>query len=94
MPAAGIKGRSRSRWCPTTGRRKRNLKPERLLTVEELGQILGRSPGTIQKDLRRNPDAVPPRLVLPNTRLLRWRASEVSAWLDGLARAREEAKHG
>lgn len=94
MPTAGIKGRSRSRWCPTTGSRKRFLNHERLLTVEELGQVLGRSPETIKKDLRRNLDAVPPRMVLPNTRLLRWRASEVSAWLDGLARAREGVKHG
>ena len=48
-----------------------------LLTLNELADILGRSPETIRKDIRRNPDAVPPRLKLPGTRLLRWRASDV-----------------
>ena len=52
-----------------------------LLTLDELAAILGRSPETIRKDIRRNPDAVPPRLQLPGTRLLRWRASDVDAWL-------------
>ena len=53
-----------------------------LLTLDDLAQMLGRSPGTIKKDMKRNPDAVPPRLVLPSTRLLRWRAVDVEAWLE------------
>lgn len=54
---------------------------EKLLTLEDLAEMLGRSAQTIKKDLRRNPDAVPPRLRLPGTRLLRWRATDVQAWL-------------
>jgi predicted DNA-binding transcriptional regulator AlpA len=54
---------------------------EKLLTLEDLAEMLGRSAQTIKKDLRRNPDAVPPRLQLPGTRLLRWRATNVQAWL-------------
>ena len=54
---------------------------QQLLTLDDLAQLLGRSPDTIKKDMRRNPDAVPPRLVLPQTRLLRWRASDVELWL-------------
>jgi len=54
---------------------------QKLLTLEELAQLLGRSPQTIKKDLRRNPAAVPPRLRLPHTRLLRWRAEDIAAWL-------------
>jgi predicted DNA-binding transcriptional regulator AlpA len=53
----------------------------KLLTLSELASILGRNPETIRKDLRRNPDAVPPRLQLPGTRLLRWRAIDVESWL-------------
>jgi predicted DNA-binding transcriptional regulator AlpA len=52
-----------------------------LLTLDDLAAILGRSPETIRRDLRRNPDAVPPRLQLPGARLLRWRAADVEAWL-------------
>lgn len=55
---------------------------QQLLTLDELAQMLGRSPDTIKKDMRRNPDAVPPRLVLPHTRLLRWRLCDVDAWLE------------
>lgn len=53
-----------------------------VLTLQDLSLVLGRSPETIRKDLRRNPKAVPPRLVLPNTRQLRWRLQDVWAWLD------------
>jgi len=63
-----------------------------LLNLEELARILGRSPETIRKDIRRNPDAVPPRLQLPGTRLLRWRASDVEAWL--AVNVQKEARHG
>ncbi|WP_109476677.1 helix-turn-helix domain-containing protein [Paraburkholderia sp. C35] len=52
-----------------------------LLDIHELAELLGRSPATIKKDLRRNPFAVPPRLHIPGTRLLRWRRADVEAWL-------------
>jgi len=55
--------------------------PERLLTIDDLKAILGRSVETIQKDITRRPSAVPPRVLIPGTRLLRWRASDVQAWL-------------
>ncbi|WP_232290863.1 helix-turn-helix transcriptional regulator [Polaromonas naphthalenivorans] len=53
----------------------------RLLDLEELAGLLGRSPQTIRKDLSRKPEAVPPRLQLPGTRLLRWRLVDVTDWL-------------
>ncbi|MBW4048807.1 MAG: hypothetical protein HIU89_13035 [Proteobacteria bacterium] len=57
------------------------MEVQRLLDLAELAEVLGRSPETIKKDLKRNPAAVPPRLQLPGTRLLRWRARDVDAWL-------------
>jgi len=63
-----------------------------LLTLDELATILSRSPETIRRDIRRNPNAVPPRLQLPGTRLLRWRAADVEAWLD--RHAKGGARHG
>jgi predicted DNA-binding transcriptional regulator AlpA len=62
-----------------------------LLNVEELGQILGRSPHTLKRDLRRNPGAVPPRMELPGTRLLRWRPEAVQKWLDEITLERAKA---
>jgi predicted DNA-binding transcriptional regulator AlpA len=56
-----------------------------LLDLNEIARLLGRSPHTIKSDLRRNPSAVPPRLQLPGTKLLRWRQDDVEAWLASLA---------
>lgn len=52
-----------------------------LIDINALAVLLQRSPETIRKDLARNPAAVPPRVRLPGTRLLRWRADDVDAWL-------------
>ena len=57
-------------------------KIEPVLELKGLAALMGRSPETIRKDLRRNPAAVPPRLVIAGTRLLRWRAVDVQAWLE------------
>lgn len=54
----------------------------KLLDLNELAAVLRRSPETIKRDLRRNPAAVPPRVALPGTRLLRWRAVDVQNWLE------------
>ena len=51
-----------------------NTKP--VLELGDLATLLGRSPETIRKDIHRNPAAVPPRLVIAGTRLLRWRPWE------------------
>lgn len=53
----------------------------KLLDLNELSELLGRSPETIKKDMKRNRLAVPPRLCIPGTRLLRWRQIDVDAWL-------------
>jgi predicted DNA-binding transcriptional regulator AlpA len=58
-----------------------------LLDLQALSRLLGRSPATIRRDLRRNPNAVPPHMRVPGTRLLRWRESDVVAWLDAHAPA-------
>ncbi len=61
-----------------------------LLDLNELSTLLGRSPETIKKDLKRNRLAVPPRLHIPGTRLLRWRKVDVDAWLASLVELRSE----
>jgi predicted DNA-binding transcriptional regulator AlpA len=56
-------------------------KTKPVLELKDLATLLARSPETIRKDLHRNPAAVPPRLIIAGTRLLRWRAADVHAWL-------------
>lgn len=57
------------------------MKNRQLLTLAQVASLLGRSPETVRKDLKRNPLAVPPRVVIPGTRLLRWREVDVEGWL-------------
>ncbi len=52
-----------------------------LIDIKALAALLQRSPETLRKDMTRNPAAVPPRVRLPGTRLLRWRAADVESWL-------------
>lgn len=59
-----------------------------LLDLNELSTLLGRSPETIKKYMKRNRLAVPPRLHIPGTRLLRWRKVDVDAWLASLVENR------
>jgi predicted DNA-binding transcriptional regulator AlpA len=87
VPLAGTAGRYRSPRALAT-----DLESEMdgLLSVEEVAAMLRRSPETLRKDLRRNPLAVPPRVTVPGTRLLRWRREDVTAWLA----ANVEGRHG
>ena len=64
----------------------------KLLNLNELSVLLGRSPETIKKDLTRNRLAVPPRLHIPGTRLLRWRKEDVDVWLASLVESRMEGQ--
>ena len=68
------------------------MEVQRLLELGELAKLLGRSPETVRRDMRRNPMAVPPRLYVPGTRLLRWRPCDVRAWLDECAGTRNASE--
>jgi predicted DNA-binding transcriptional regulator AlpA len=61
-----------------------------LIDLNELSALLGRSPETIKKDLKRNRLAVPPRLHIPGTRLLRWRKIDSDSWLASHVESRLE----
>lgn len=62
-----------------------------ILDLADLAAMLGRSPQTIKKDLTRNRLAVPPRLHIPGTRLLRWRQVDVDLWLASHVESRVDA---
>ena len=50
----------------------------------ELGILIGRSTKSIRLDSSRRPETLPPKFVVPGCRLLRWRTSDVRAWMDAL----------
>lgn len=56
---------------------------EKLLLIEDLADVLGLSPETIRSDVSRAPDRLPPRLIIPGRKAVRWRKADVDAWLAG-----------
>ncbi len=53
------------------------------LGIEELAKILHKTPRTVAEDVSRRPEALPPRLLIPNSRKVIWRAVDVEEWLAG-----------
>lgn len=58
-----------------------------LIGAEVLGRLLGRPAKSIRVDIHRRPETLPPRFVIPGTRKLLWRTSDVKRWMDDLAEA-------
>jgi hypothetical protein len=53
-----------------------------ILTVEQLGMLLHKSPASIRSDASRSPTSLPPLCRLPGTKRLLWRQQDVSEWLE------------
>ena len=54
------------------------------LTVEDLAALLQRSVATLKSDVSRRPHTLPPRLVVPGTKVVMWLESDVLEWLESL----------
>lgn len=54
---------------------------EKLLTVTDLAEILGRSTGTIKNQHSKNPSRLPPVCRIPGAGRLLWRREDVDRWL-------------
>lgn len=52
-----------------------------ILTVEQLGALIHKSPSSVRSDASRNPAALPPICRLPGNKRLLWRMEDVAAWL-------------
>lgn len=52
-----------------------------ILTTEQLGELIHKSPASIRSDASRNPDALPPICRLPGNKRLLWRLEDVHVWL-------------
>lgn len=58
------------------------LSAQPILTVEQLADLIHKSPTSIYSDFRRNPQSLPPAIRLPGTRRVLFRVSDVESWLD------------
>jgi len=54
-----------------------------LLSVDQLAQILHKSPASIRSDASRNPAALPPICRLPGNKRLLFRPEDVQEWIAG-----------
>ena len=51
------------------------------LDIDELAELIGKSPRTIKQKLSSDPTSVPPKMHIPGSAMLRWRKHEVDVWL-------------
>lgn len=49
--------------------------------IKEVAGILHKSVASVQKDVTRNPEALPPRLNIPGNRRVLWLKTDVIEWL-------------
>lgn len=56
---------------------------DQILTVEQLGALIHKSPSSIRSDASRKPEVLPPICRLPGNKRLLWRREDVLAWVEG-----------
>ena len=52
------------------------------LGVEQISELLHKSVSTIYMDVRRRPNCLPPRLIIPGSSKLLWLEVDVLKWLE------------
>lgn len=64
---------------------KQDMIDMRIIGSAELGVLLGRSTKSIQIQSQRMPDSLPPRFIVPGSKLLQWQLKTVRLWLEDFA---------
>lgn len=65
-----------------------------VIDVAGLAAMLGLSPKTVQQDVYRRPDRLPPRLLVPGVRRILWLRKDVERWLEALPRTPANGVYG
>lgn len=63
-----------------------------LIDIAGIARLLGRSPKTVAVDCSRRPDTLPPRFYMPGTKAIKWRVSDVRAWMEKIAEQQAEER--
>jgi hypothetical protein len=64
----------------------------RVLTIEEVAVILGRSAKSVRVDISRNPRSLPPVFRVPGSRKIKFRYVDVVKWMDEVSRLSQQHK--
>jgi predicted DNA-binding transcriptional regulator AlpA len=59
-----------------------NRENMKTLDIKQIAEILHKAVSTIYEDIRRRPNSLPPRLVVPGSAKLLWLESDVADWID------------
>lgn len=59
---------------------------------EYIAELLGLEESTVKTDVRRKPQSLPPRLMIPGSSKLRWVEEDVLDWINSFRPKKEEEK--
>ena len=58
------------------------MREAKIVDIEYMATLLHKSIRTIEVDVTRRPETLPPRLVIPGSRKVLWLEADVFAWLE------------
>jgi len=63
----------------------RELQGLKLLTADDIAQLLGRSVRRVKMDVSARPQTLPPRFIVAGVKSPRWRQEDVRNWMQKIA---------
>jgi predicted DNA-binding transcriptional regulator AlpA len=58
------------------------MKEAKLVDIDYMVTLLHKTKRTLEVDVTRRPESLPPRLIIPGSRKVLWLESDVLAWLE------------
>jgi predicted DNA-binding transcriptional regulator AlpA len=58
------------------------MREAKLVDIEYMATLLHKTRRTLEVDVTRRPETLPPRLIIPGSRKVLWLESDVFAWLE------------
>ena len=58
------------------------MKEAKLVDIDYMAALLHKTKRTLEVDVTRRPETLPPRLIIPGSRKVLWLEADVFAWLE------------